>query len=269
MNMNDLTFTSLETITGFDPVSGVHLFTLDELQSATLSHTQDKQDITGKGGRKLTSLKRNKAVTISGNNGLVSGGLLATQVGNEFENKATEVLWTDYVTVTSDAATTSYTAVGTTGNEIEAIYVRNSDGTLGDRMTQDSAVGNGKFTYNPETKALAFKSGEIADGSEIVVYYKRKIQADVLNNMSDKYSGKATLYIDAFAEDKCANVYRVQFYVPKADFNGEFTIELGENQTVHSFEAESLASGCTTAALNGLLWTYTVFGSNAADYEES
>ena len=68
MNINDVTITSLETINAFDIVTGNFLFALDELQSATIAQTQEKTDITGKQGRKLNSLKRNKAVTISGNN---------------------------------------------------------------------------------------------------------------------------------------------------------------------------------------------------------
>lgn len=262
MNVNDITITSLETITAFDITTGNFKFALDELQNATIAQTQEKTDITGKQGRKLSSLKRNKAVTISGTNGMVSGGLLELQTGSEFENKTTTVMWTDYLTVNDDAATTSYTAVGTVGNEIESVYVKNSDGTLGEPLTQAASVAAGKFTYTPGTKALAFYADEIADGTEIVVYYFRQIQADVLENMSDNYSGKCSLYIDAFAEDKCSNVYRIQFYVPKADFNGEFSFEMGDNQTVHAFEAESLSGACGAA---GSLWTYTIFGANAAD----
>lgn len=262
MNIQDITITSLETITAFDITTGNFMFVLDELQNATISQTQEKTDITGKQGRKLNSLKRNKAVTVSGTNGLVSGGLLELQTGGEFENKVTTVMWTDYITVSGNAATTSYTGVGTAGNEIESVYVKNSDGTLGATLIQDAAVAAGKFTYDPATKALAFNEGEIADGTEIVVYYLRQIQADVLENLSDNYSGKCALYIDAFAEDKCANVYRIQFYIPKADFNGEFSFEMGDNQSVHAFEAESLAGACGTS---GALWTYTIFGANAED----
>ena len=101
MNINDITITSLETINAFDIVTGAYKFTLDELQNATIAQTQERVDITGKQGRKLNSLKRNKAVTISGTNGLVSGGLLELQVGGEFENKVTTVMWTDYLTVGS------------------------------------------------------------------------------------------------------------------------------------------------------------------------
>lgn len=266
MNIRDLTITSLETITAFDIVTGAYKFTLDELQSATIAQSQEKTDITGKQGRKLSTLKRNKAVTISGTNGMVSHGLLEMQTGGKFDNKATEVLWTDYVTVSSNAATTSYKAVGTAGAEIEGLYVKNNDGTLGAEMTQGSAVGENTFTYNPETKALAFDADAIADGSEIVVYYKRKIVADVLEDSSDVYSGKCALYVDALAEDKCANVYRVQIYIPKADFNGEFSFEMGDNQTVHEFEADALSGAC---GAGGMFFTYTVFGADAADAQEN
>lgn len=263
MNINDIAITSLEVITGFEIISGNYLFTLDELQSATIANSEEKQDITGKQGRKLTSLKKNKSVKVSGNNGLVSGGLFALQVGNKFEDKVTEVMWTDPLTVSGNAATTNYIAVGTEGAEISSVYVKNSDGTLGKLLTQGTAAADGVFTYDPATKKLAFS--DLADGTEIVVYYMRKIQANTLENLSDHYSGKCALYIDALGEDKCSNVYRIQFYIPKADFSGEFSLEMGDNQTVHAFEAEALAGGCGGSAA---LWTYTIFGVNAADVTE-
>lgn len=263
MMINDITITSLETITAFDIVTGAYRFTLDELQNAKIANTQDKTDITGKGGRKLNSLKKNKAVVISGTNGLVSGGLLELQTGSEFKSMDNApIQWTDYLTITGNASATSYKAIGTAGNEIETVYIKNADGTLGDALTQDATVAEGKFTYDPETKALGFAEGAYADGTEIVVFYTRNIQANVLENVSDTYSEKCKLYIDAFGEDKCSNIYRVQFYIPRADFSGNFDFDLGDNQSVHAFEAESLAGSCGAA---GTLWTYTVFGANAED----
>lgn len=261
MNIQDIVITSLETINAFDIVTGNYLFTLDELQSASIAQSQESTDLTGKRGRKLATLKRNKSVTISGANGMVSGGLLEMQTGSKFEHKATEVMWVDYLTVSSQAASTTYKATGTSGAEIENLYIKNSDGTLGDKLEQAAATSAGKFTYDPTSKALAFNT-DVADGTEIVVYYKRMITADVLENLSDTYASKCTLYIDAIGEDRCANVYRIQFFIPKADFNGEFTFEMGDNQTIHNFDAEALAGACGTA---GQLWSYTIFGENAED----
>lgn len=262
MYINDLAITSLETITAFDVTTGSYVFTLDELQNASIAQAQETTDITGKQGRVISTLKKNKTVTVSGTNGLVSGGLLETQTGGTFANKATEVLWADYLTVASGEATTSYKAIGTTGAEIEALYVKNSDGTLGTKLEQASTAAAGKFAYAPATKKLTFHT-DITDGSEVIVYYKRKITADVLDNEASTYSGKLTLYIDALAENKCGNIFRVQFFIPKADFSGEFTLELGDNQTTHAFEAKALAGGCGG---NGQLWSYTIFGSDTADY---
>lgn len=267
LNVSDITITSLETITAFDIVTGDYLFTLDELQNATIANTEDKQEITGKGGRKLSSIKRNKAVTISGANGMVSGGLFEVQTGGDFENKVTDVQWTDYQIVDGGKVILDFTAIGAAGNEIE-LYVRQSNGKHGAKLNQaDSTTADNTFTYTAATKEITFSSN-ITDGTEVVAYYKRHIMADVLGNYSDNHSKKTKLYIDAFGEDKCANVYHIQFYVPKADFNGEFSIELGENQTVHNFEAESMAGVCGPMNQSGLLWTYTVMGAEAEDATE-
>ena len=259
--MNDLTITSLERITAFGIATGDYRFTLEELQTGSVGNTQEEVEITGKAGRKLNTLKRNKAATISATNGLLSSGLLEAQTGGKVSKKATEVLWTDMLTVQSNKATTNWKAVGTVGAEIDSVEIRNTDGTVGAELVQDATAGAGKFAYSPATKELSFHT-DIEDGTAIIVRYKRKIQANVLSNVSDNYSEKLSLYIDALAEDTCNNVYHVQIHFPRADVKGEFSIEMGDAQTVHSFEAEALAGGCAGSAN---LWDYVVFGSNAAD----
>lgn len=267
MIINDITITSLETISAFAIGTGAPLFIVDELQNAKIANTQDKSDVTGKGGRKLNSLKKNKAVVVSGTNGLVSGGLLELQTGGKFKAMdAAPVKWTDYLTISNNASATSFIAVGTEGAEIEALYIKDeATGALGAELTQGAEATEGKFTYDPKTKALAFADNAYADGTEIVVFYTRNIAANVLENVSDVYSEKCQLYIDAFGEDKCGRSYHVQFYIPKADFSGNFDFDMGDNQTVHSFEAESLAGACGTG-VGSSLWTYTVFGADAVDY---
>lgn len=265
LNVADLMLTSLDTITAWN-MDDTLAFVLDELESATISNTEDREELTGKGGRTIGSLKRNKGVTISGSNGMLSGGLLEVQTGGAFEAKtAAPVLYQEYLTINSNAATTTYKGVGTAGAEIAELYLITA-GVATAKLTQDTTVAAGKFTYDPTTKALAFNSGDYEDGTEILVFYTRNVAASVLANDSDNYSGKVKLYIDGTAEDKCSNVYHVQFYIPKADFSGEFDIDLGDNQTMHDFEATALAGGsCSGAAAAGVLWTYTVFGVDTAD----
>jgi hypothetical protein len=172
-------------------------------------------------------------------------------------------MWTDYLTVDSNhSATTQYTAIANNGagTEIISLYLK-KDGVVTTGLVQDSTAGAGKFAYAPDTKTLTFDTSVTA-GTEIVVCYKRNIQADVLSNDSDNFAIKCQLYVDALGEDKCGNIYRIQIYFPKADVSGEFSFDLGDNQTVHAFEAEALAGACGAGAN---LWTYTVFGVNTAD----
>lgn len=262
MKALDLSITSLEDILAFDIPTGAYLFTLDELQTAKIGNSEEKTDLTGKGGRKLNSLKKNKAVNVSGTNGMLSAGLMELQVGNSFESKENaEVQWSDPLTITGNEATTSYVATGTVGAEITNLYIKDSNGVLDKKLTQSNVAGETTFAYDPATKKLTFSEGAYEDGTEIMVYYTRKLPGDVLENLSDEYSKKCKLYINALAEDKCSNIYRVQIYIPRADFNGNFEFDMGDNQTVHAFEAESLPNACA----GGALWTYTVFGVNAED----
>ncbi len=263
--IGDFAITSLETITCFDVTTGEYLFTLDELQNANLSQTEDTVDITGKQGRKIARIKRNKAVTVSADNGVVSAGLWEMQTGSSFErdNKAI-VQWVDNLTVNaSHKATTSFNAVGTAGAEIENLFLKNSDGTLGAKLTQDTTASAGKFAYS--SKEITFHT-DVAENTEVVVYYKRRIQASVLANQSGTYSKKCKMYIDAIGEDKCGNVSHVQIYIPKADFSGEFSFDMGDNQTIHSFNAEALAGGCGEG---NNFFTYTVFAQNVNDRDAS
>lgn len=263
MTVNDLAITSLETITVFEASSGDYLFTLDELQNATISQSQESTDITGKAGRKLSTLKRNKTFSISASNGLVSTGLLAAQTGGTLHNEeAANVLWSEELVVNSGTATTTYKAVGTAGAEIKHLWIKNTDGTLDDELEQDTAVAAGKFTYTPSTKALTFHS-DVNDDTIVFVMYERMITADQLVVDDDISDVKVEIFVDAICEDKCANQFHLQIHVPKADMSAEFSLEMGDNQAVHSFQADALAGKC---GVGGNYWEWTVFGVNAADY---
>lgn len=260
----DLAITSLDTMDLFK-MNGDYWFTLDELQNATISNTMEKNDIVGRAGRKISSLKRNKAVTVSGTNGMISGGLLEAQTGGTFEDRAkTQIMYTDYVTIQGNEATLSYAPVGTEGAEINALFIRNADGAANAKLEQAAEAGAGKFVFAPSTKKVTFNTGDYEDGTEIVVFYFRNIAAPVMINNSEAYAQKAEVFINGTAEDKCGKVYHIQFHIAKGDFNGEFDLEMGDDQAVHNFEIESLVGGCGKGG-NSVLWELTVFGFDAED----
>lgn len=273
LNVNDLSITSFETVMACGINGGAFRFLLDEMQNCTIGNTQENTNLTGRNGRTIGMLKRNKAVKVSGTNGMVSLGLIETEVGKAGENDAvTTVKIPDYIVAIKESediiATSNYVAVGTAGNEIGELYIKNSNGTIKKTLTQNATASKtGEFAYDPTTKKFSFFKGDVAEGDEITVYYKRKIKADVvIENVSDNYSDKLELYVDVIAEDKCKNEYRVQFFIPYADFSGNFDIAVGDSQTAHSFEATSLASVCGNGS--SVFWKMIVFGANTADVTE-
>lgn len=259
VNTSDIMITSLETVTSFNIVTGEFRFTLDDLKNFDIAQSQEKTDITGKQGRKIGSLKRNKAVKISGPSGIISTGLMELQTGSAMEtNKDTDILWTDYLDVKDNKATLTGVAMGEEGSEIKSLHVRLSNGMASAPLTQAATASAGKFAYDPGTREITFADKEIEDGTEnLVVFYKREVTGSYHENMSDSYSETCVLYVDAIGEDTCGKQYYIQFYIPKADFEGNFNFSMGDSPTEQTFEAESLAGTCGT---RGIYWTMTIFG---------
>lgn len=256
VDVSKLVITEIAQITAFNNAGELE-FILDEVQNGSIQNSQEKSDVTGRNGRKIASLKKNKAVTVSATNGLLVGGLLAAQTGTEVEQGKFKVRVTDIVTVSGNKCTITKEAVGATGNEIGVVYIKNSNGSLGDKLEQSDAVAEGKFTYSPETKEITFNDNAIVDGSEIVAFYDVEVEAAKISNDSEKYSKVLRLYIDVVLTDNCDVEYAGQVIIQRADVSGEFELTLGGDNFAHAFEAESLAGGCTGSTN---LWDLIVYG---------
>ena len=256
VDVSKLVITEVAQITAFNNAGELE-FIMDEVQNGTINNTQEKADITGRNGRKIASLKRNKAVTVSATNGLLVGGALAAQTGTEIENGTFNVRVTDVMTVQNNASKTSKVAIGVPGDEIGTIYVKNANGSLGARIEQDAEAAAGKFKYDPATQEITVSG--IADGTELVAFYDVEVEAAKISNDSEKYSKVLKLYIDVILQDPCDVEYAGQVIIQRADVSGEFELSLGGDSFAHAFEAESLAGGCSGSTN---LWDLIVYGVN-------
>lgn len=257
IDVSKLSITQIDQITCFNNADELE-FIMDEIQEGSIKNAQEKTDITGRGGRKISSLKKNKSVTISATNGVLVGGALAAQTGSEVEQGKFNVRVTDVITVTSDKASVTKTAVGTVGAEIGTIYKKNVSGSLGDKFTQvaGTPASTGEFAYDPSTNEITFFAGDLKDGDEVVAFYDVEVDSAKISNDSETYSKVLKMYIDVQAVDLCDNIFHGQFIIPRADFNGEFEINMGGDPTVHAIEAESLAGGCSGSTK---LWDLIIY----------
>lgn len=253
VNADKLIITEIDQITCFNNANELE-FIMDEVQEGSVNNTQDKEDITGRGGRKIGSLKKNKGVTISATSGVVVAGALAAQTGTDVEHGTFKVRKTEIVSVENNKATITGTPVGSAGSEIGYVYIKEKN-ALGKNFSQDAtASATGKFAFSG--KDLTFFESDIEDGTEIVVFYDEEVESAKVSNDSEKYSKVLKMYIDVTAQDTCDNLYHGQFIVERADFNGEFELSMGGDPTVHSIEAESLAGGCSGSSK---LWDFIVY----------
>lgn len=260
MNIDKFTITSYDQIIGFDRTNGNLDMILDELSDFSLAQEEEKTEITGKGGRTIGSLKKNKKVTGSGTNGMLSGGALAAMTGSDVEDGEYQIRYTDTITVTENAGTTTETAVGTVGNEIGTIYVRDVNNAYisgGKKLTQTSATPKtGEFSYDPATKEITFFEGDVADGTEVIAFYDAEVTGKKISNDADKYSKTLQVFIDVTCEDGCDNLFHGQFIIDRADFTGTFDIQGGSDPATQGFEFTSLPDLCTGKSL---LWDFIVF----------
>lgn len=254
VDVSKLIITEVAQITAFNNAGELE-FIMDEVQNGSIKNSQEKADVTGRNGRKIASLKKNKAVTVSATNGVLVGGALAAQTGTEIEQGSFKVRITDVMSVNGNKCATTKTAAGAAGDEIGTIYTKNANGSLGAKLEQDTAAAAGKFAYDPATKEITVEG--IADGTELVAFYDVEVDAARISNDSERYSKVLKLYIDVVLQDQCDVEYTGQVIIQRADVSGEFELSLGGDSFAHSFEAESLSGGCTGSTN---LWDLIVYG---------
>lgn len=283
MNTNsNYVITAVDDLTMFNKKNEL-LFVLDELQNVSLSNNEETTDVTGQNGRKLSTLKQNKNVQITGSNGLISAGMISAQTGGTYEEVPSYTVdWNESVTLDAETVAApkvviqiAHKAVGLPGMEILTIARETLGGSV-DTINQlhqvlaDPQVG--EFTYDPITLEITFAEGEDFEQGDIIrIYYRRNVPVAHVNNPSDTFSQQGRAIINCTVKDLCDNVYHGQISIPRADFTGNFTLDIGSEQAIHNFELNALTSVslCDRASLGqkGIYWDFILMQDDVEDAE--
>lgn len=268
--IDGFTITELVRLFAFNRVSNVCELYLTELKSTKVSNTEDTVDITGKGDRILKQIRKNKGVSVSGESAYISGGLMAAQTGAEEEAGEVEVEFPDVIDVTATIVsdkklTTTFKAIGTEGAEIKDVRIMSDNGGLIiNNFKQGSVADENTYAYNPTSKELTLPTNmKLEVGKKIVVFYTYKANGTKVVNKSDEFGKTLYTVIDCVGSDVCDNEYKCQIIIYRAQFSGEFEIDMGGNQTLHSFSATSLVDTCAKTSTNGL-WEFIVYKDEVA-----
>ena len=258
------TLTQIENIVAYK--SGLALFDLDEVQSFKLSNGEESSDIVGAGGVVLNTTKKNKSLTFEGVSGLMSGGLMSVQTGStEVYSDTTSINVSDSLKVApatlTEGVLTDYTAIGTAGSEIGYIYATNTTTKVTTKFAQATTADATHFSYDPATKKITLPTAGVVATDTIKCYYNSAMNGSTLSNSANKYSGEVELVVNCMAKDGCGIESFGQFVIPRADFSGQFDIDLGGDQTVHNFSGKGLKNKCSTIQN---LWEFKIYNTPTA-----
>ena len=253
LNFDKYSISSIDSITGFDIATKECIFILDEIKDATLEGAADIVWSTGREGRRLSSLKRNKTCTISANNGFIVGGLLAQTIGDlnpEEDFAAASITIPAFERIEVGAGGTSietaFEATGLAGAEIGFIYKSNKDGSQGEKFTQAAVATAKEFAYDPASKEITLPTGAFAEGDVVIVFYDYKTKGRKYSNKSDSYAGDAYLVCDVMLKDVCdGSIQHSKLVMPKVTINDNFSFAFGNDMAVQAFKAEANSSICS------------------------
>lgn len=169
----------------------------------------------------------------------------------------------EVLTVNTNAATTTYTAIGSTGAEITALFIYNVDGSFGTEYIQDATTGVKKFTYTPGTRTLTFANSEIPDGTEIIVFYNVNggESTFTIASNSNEFSKIVKVELYSLVQDACTGLeYPAVITVPKAKLDGKVTVNVGADKEPATLNVsfEALRASCT----NANLWNWKIYDTD-------
>ena len=235
---------------------------LKNLQESTFTNGQETVYSTNGNGMKVASFDHTKSAMIAGANSRISGDLLALQIGADGETLTanTEYMYTEILTIASNAAATKYVATGTADDEIKFAYVLDVNGNrTGVTLTQDALTASGKFAYDSGTKTLTTTG--LTDGTKILVnYYPTVVNGMKYGNLGGNVSATCKVVADCIFKDVCTDqlVYG-QLISDKGHVSGAFEWSLSEggSPSLHNFSVELLGN-CEDEKL----WDYIIIGED-------
>lgn len=203
---------------------------ITDLKTCNVSMEQENvYTMGGVGNPYLGAFSHSKRVTGEASAATFKNEIMGLITGTDPVTGAATIPYSEILTVTSDAATSTYTAIGTAGAEITGCFVYNSsDETLSTEYTQAGSVGALQFTYTPGTKAFAFNTAELADDTQIIVFYNYTsgTGSQTLSNKTDTFSAIVRIEMDTLVQDCFGNEYYAVLIIYKAKLSGSWAFDL-------------------------------------------
>jgi len=239
--------------------------TIDDLKTCTVENAQENvYSMGGVGNPYLTSHSHSKRTTGTATAATFKNDIIGLITGTDVVTGTTTTPVNGEIqTVTSNASLTTYTAVGTTDEEIIGLFEVGADGSLGTEYTQVAgAPATGEYQYDSGTKVLTFFAGDLDDGSEISIFYEATADttSHTVTNDSGTFSKIVRIEMDTLVQDVCSgDEFAATLIVYKAKLQGNFSFDISADGDPASLDVsfEALKASCASSNL----WDLKIIGS--------
>jgi len=208
--------------------TGKPMFYLTDLKTSGIENSGETVYARGgTGNAKLAGFSSNREAKINLESASFDNRAIALMTGNGLLTSSSPIWKREVLIVTTNAATLTYTPVSTTGALI-AVFKMNADGTEGTELNfTASTVATGQYTHG-SAKSLGFFSGDLANGSSIIVYYLTNTDAtaQTITISSDKFAGSFKLILDAIVRGNDKIDYLAQYEFPTVKMEDSFSFSM-------------------------------------------
>lgn len=252
-----------------DSSTGKHKCTITQIKSASLANTQDSVYAEGTDGVRLATYDTNKAATLTFESGVISTGVLQTQIGKDMYTvkNNTKILYRESFKLAAGSTTSvtlTYLASGDTNSEIKWIYKADATGEPGEAYAQAASAGADKFAYAAATGIITLPTDAFSAGDTVIVdYYPTFSTSEVLENNSDAFSITADVYLLGFFTDLSNGTDKyMQVWCPAGRISGAFDFSFGDAVAVQSVTVDANAS--LNVNHEGVMWYLTTYNMTDA-----
>ena len=224
----------------YDHKTGELLWSLNQIQSPSLSMESESVDAVDALGTPIMSFDRSKTCTLSAENAIFDLSLLGEQAGSEAV-EGTRII-PIFEAKDVEAAGATITLAQTPVEEVKYIYALNNDGSLG---AQYVAGTDAEKEFVASGKEITLPTA-IAAGSRVFVSYEYEGTATYVVNSADKFPKAGKFVMEVLGRDVCdatTEVYAM-LVLPNAKLSASTEVSF-ETEMTQGFELTAQQDYCS------------------------
>lgn len=184
----------------YDHKTGELLWSLNQIQSPSLSMESESVDAVDALGTPLMSFDRSKSCTLSAENAIFDLSLLGEQVGTEIKSETRTIPVFEQLDVTATGG--KVTLAHTPSDNVKYIYVLNNDGSLGKQYKVAAVASANEFQISGKDITLP-SDQTITAGSRIFVSYEYEGTATYVVNSANNFPKAGKFVMEVLGRDVC------------------------------------------------------------------